>query len=237
MQVKDFLKEILITLRLDVTQNIKYDRLTRNIINQVVQPESNCIDIGCHKGEILELIIRCAPEGKHFAFEPIPYLYQQLEKKFPRQVKIYPYALAEKNGKSTFHLVKNAPAYSGLKQRKYDIENPEIEKIEVEIKTLDEVIPNDITIDFIKIDVEGAEYGVLKGAQRILQNKPVILFEFGKGASDFYGTQPKDVFRLLQQYDLHIYTLPAFLNNAAALTLPEFENLYESNAEYYFVAG
>ena len=49
----------------------------------------------------------------------------------------------------------------------------------VELKKLDDVIPTDVTIDFIKIDVEGAELGVLKGAKNVLlKNKPIIIFEF-----------------------------------------------------------
>jgi hypothetical protein len=76
--VKESLREILISLHLDLTKNLKYDRLTRKILKNQLEVNFNCIDVGCHKGEILDLMLKYAPEGEHYAFEPIPYLYQEL---------------------------------------------------------------------------------------------------------------------------------------------------------------
>jgi FkbM family methyltransferase len=76
-----------------------------------------------------------------------------LTRKYKNKALIFPYALSDNDGYSTFQLVKNAPAYSGIKKRKYDISNPEIEEIKVELKTLDEVVPLNEKIHFIKIDL------------------------------------------------------------------------------------
>jgi len=51
--IKELIRKILIGLRIDLTKNIYYDRLTLKILDKVVKPNSNCIDIGCHKGEIM----------------------------------------------------------------------------------------------------------------------------------------------------------------------------------------
>src|SRR5690554_7788214 len=72
MAVKDILREILINLRLDLTKNLEYDRLTRAILKKFLKNNHNCIDVGCHKGEILDLMLTYSPQGKHYAFEPIP---------------------------------------------------------------------------------------------------------------------------------------------------------------------
>ncbi|MCL2302566.1 MAG: FkbM family methyltransferase [Lentimicrobiaceae bacterium] len=202
-----------------------------------IKRNSNCIDIGCHKGEILNMMIQYSPEGKHYAFEPIPRLFAELEKKFKNKAQIFPYALSDSEGISTFQFVKNAPAYSGLIKRKYDISNPEIEEIEVEIKTLDELIPLDEKIDFIKIDVEGAEFGVLKGAKKLLtKNKSTILFECGKGASDYYGTNPLDLYDFISEVGLKIFTLTSYIKNKPPLNKNEFGDCFNTNTEYYFVA-
>lgn len=239
MTVKQAIRSTLIFLGLDLTKNLEYDRLTEKIMKREIKPNHNCIDIGCHKGEILELMLKLAPNGKHFAFEPIPYLYENLKRSFDNKVTIYPYALAESNGQSTFQLVKNAPAYSGIKKRQYDIQNPEIEEIEVELMRLDELIPENLTIHFIKIDVEGAEYGVLKGAKELLKrDRPTLLFECGKGASDFYGTKPLDIHQFITaDIGLNIYTLKSFIKAPVPLSKEDFEALFESNKEYYFVAS
>lgn len=237
--IKDTIRELFISLHLDLTKNLKYDRLTRSILKNYLMKDSNCIDVGCHKGEILDLILHYAPEGKHYAFEPIPYLYSELKNKYDFKVKVFPYALSDYSGETTFQLVKNAPAYSGIKRRRYDISNPIIEEIKVDLKTLDEIIPFNEKIHLIKIDVEGGEFGVLKGAKNLLKmNKPIIIFECGKGASDYYGTSPLDLYNFISiEIGLKIYTLQSFIQNKQPINEDEFENYYNTNEEYYFIAS
>lgn len=236
--IKSILRSWLNFLHLDITKNLHYDRLTKKIIKETVLPHFNTIDIGCHKGEILCKLIKQAPNGTHLGFEPIPDLYTKLTEEFKGRATIYPFALAEKNGKTTFHYVKNAPAYSGIEKRKYAIENPDIEKIEVELKKLDEVISSSIKINFIKIDVEGAELGVLKGAEQLLKrDKPIVIFECGLGATEFYDTQAKDIFSFFsEKINFDIYTLANWLSKKPALLENEFVSCFNNNTEYYFIA-
>lgn len=238
MRIKEILRPIFIFLGIDATKNIEYDRLTKAIIKSVIKKDAVCIDIGCHKGEVLEMLMQQAPYGKFFGFEPIPFLFKQLQQKFSQTATIFPFALAAKSGKSTFQHVLNAPAYSGIKQRKYDIPNPQIEEIDIEIRTLDELLSAEQRIDFIKIDVEGGELGVLQGAIGIIKNhKPIIVFECGLGASDYYSTQPETVFELLvNEGGLKINTLKSFVKNAMPLNKEAFISLFETNKEYYFIA-
>ncbi len=51
------------------------------------------------------------------------------------------------------------------------------------------------------------------------------------GKKEILSRKKKHVFEIVS------VSQALFFNKAVALTLPEFENLYESNAEYYFVAG
>lgn len=207
-------------------------------MKKVIQRNSNCIDVGCHKGEILTKIIELSPEGKHYAFEPIPSFYNKLIDNFKGNVTILPFALSNTNGTTSFQFVKNAPAYSGIKKRKYAISNPEIEEITVELKKLDDVIPASILINFIKIDVEGAEFDVLKGSKKlILRCKPIIVFEFGLGANDLYNSSPDDLFDFLtNETQLKISSLENWIKNKNSFTKSEFVNCFNSSSEYYFIA-
>lgn len=78
--MKEFLKKIVKSFPIDFTKNQIYDRQTRQVIAKVCRHDSNCIDVGCHKGEVMDIIFRCAPDGKHFGFEPIPSMYESLKK-------------------------------------------------------------------------------------------------------------------------------------------------------------
>lgn len=238
MILKDTARFILNLFHLDLTKNLEYDRLTKRVMKQYLSADSNCIDVGCHKGEILDLILKYAPNGKHLAFEPIPSLFGGIAKKFGDKVEVFPYALSNSEGKTQFNYVKNAPAYSGLKKRKYEVKDPDIEIIDVELKALDNLIPEDKKIDLIKIDVEGAELGVLQGSISTLKkNKPLVIFEFGMGASDYYGTKPHDIYDLLvDECGLQIFTLSEWLKHAAPLSKDTFEDHYKNNSEYYFLA-
>jgi FkbM family methyltransferase len=234
----NIIRSLLNFLHLDLTKNLEYDRLTKSIMKRSIGKQSNCIDVGCHKGEILDVILSLAPQGKHIAFEPIPVLFQQLELKYKGKATIYPYALSDVNGTSTFQFVKNAPAYSGIQKRKYDTATPDIEQINVELKTLDSLLPSETKIDLIKIDVEGGEYGVLKGALQLLKKwKPVVIFESGLGASDYYGTKPAELYTFLTvEAGLAISTLKSFIQQGPVLSQKEFETHFNNNTEYYYVA-
>jgi FkbM family methyltransferase len=238
--IKDTLRKLFIALRIDITKNLEYDRLTEKIFKTVLRPDSNAIDIGCHKGEILDLFFKYAPKGSHYAFEPLPSFFNALLEKYRnKNVALYNFALSNKSGETEFTFVKNNPAYSGFIERDYDNKPVEIEKIKVEMAVLDSIIPRNVQIDLIKIDVEGAELQVLEGAMNTIKRcLPVIVFEHGLGASDYYATTPQDVYQLLHDTcGMNLYTLKNFTGKKVPLSLQEFKDKFFTKKEYYFVAS
>jgi FkbM family methyltransferase len=238
--MKQLLKELLGFLHIHLTRNQRYDAHTRAILRKVLKPQSTCVDVGCHKGEILDLMLYWAPEGTLYGFEPIPEFYEQLQEKYRSngRVRIFATALSDKGGRSTFQHVLNAPAYSGIRKRKYDNRHVDIREITVSTGTLDAILVNSPPVDLIKIDVEGAEYLVLRGAREtIRRSRPVIIFEFGMGAADCYGTRPGDIYHLLcTDLGLRLNTLKGFLHDENPLTEETLTHLFEESKEYYFIA-
>jgi FkbM family methyltransferase len=238
--MKELVKRICEVLHISLTRNQRYDMQTRKILRMILKPGINCIDIGCHRGEFLNLFLRWAPGGRMYAFEPIPSLFEELRQKYQgvKDVMIHKVALFDFAGETSFQYVLNAPAYSGIKRRRYDLRKPEIEEITVPAGKLDQFIPSNETIGFIKIDVEGAEYYVLKGgSETIKRSHPIIIFEYGKGAADLYGIVPGQMFDLLtREYDLHINTLNGFLRRMESLDSGRFDYFFETGKEYYFIA-
>jgi FkbM family methyltransferase len=177
------------------------------ILAATLSPDSNCIDVGANVGGMLQEIVRLSPQGHHLAFEPIPELRCRLAERFP-SVDVRELALGDQSGRTEFVYVRSRPGYSGLRERTYP-GREQTERIEVEVARLDDVLPANYTPQLIKIDVEGGELGVLRGAREtIRRHGPTVIFEHGLGAADHYGTQPEDVWDLLSgELSLRIFDL------------------------------
>ncbi len=119
-----------------------YDVQTCAIMARVLKHDSVCVDVGAHVGSVLVEMLKCAPQGRHFAFEPLPQCFLKLQKRFGKRpgVELFQLALAEEAGSSSFQHVVSRPTYSGLRRRRYEREE-EVVAIEVQRARLDDVIP------------------------------------------------------------------------------------------------
>lgn len=236
--VKKQLKNLLKKIPIAFTKNQQYDKQTKQVIKKCLHTNSNCIDVGCHEGEVLEIMLQHAPEGQHFGFEPIPDFFDLLEKKFPPNCHFYKLGLSNEKGTSSFNHVVTNPGYSGMKKRKYDKPNERDTSITIKIDRLENVLPKDVKIDFIKIDVEGAEWLVMDGAKEIIKKyKPTIVFEHGLGGADVYGIRPEQVYELLhEECGLQVSTMKRWLDNKESFSKNEFVEQFEKGLNYYFIA-
>mgnify|MGYP006104435099 CR=1 FL=1 len=234
--MKNTIKAIIKKIPIDFTKNQKYDTLTKKIMRIVLEKDSSFVDVGCHKGEVLLEAIKFAPNGFHFGFEPIPTLYEQLILDFGKNCDIRQVGLSNSRGVSKFNYVKTNPAYSGIKKRAYP-KQESIEEITIKLDTLDHQLFDATRVDFIKIDVEGGELNVLRGGVNIIRKfNPVIVFEYGLGASEFYNATPKEMWGFFDDVKYNIYTLKNFIESPSPISSIEFEGIFNTNKEYYFVA-
>ncbi len=237
--MKRILKRILHYSPVAVTKNQHYDRLTKKVIRAVCRPDSNCIDVGCHKGEILDLMLAAAPAGRHWGFEPIPALHEALVEKYRGTAcTISPLALSNVAGEARFNFVTSNPSYSGLLKRSYDRPNEQDTSITVQTARLDDVLPEGYLAALMKIDVEGGEMLVLGGAREtIKRGRSVVIFEHGIGASDVYGVGPADVYGFFSGLGYGIFLLEDFLAKKPPFTQSAFEAQYHGRKNFYFVAA
>jgi FkbM family methyltransferase len=154
------------------------------------------VDVGAHNGEMIKIITKEFIVNKVLAFEPNPDCFLRLKKlKKNNKLSIFKLALSDKRGfdylkighissMSTLNNINNQSNYTKLKKIIMSIFyfDNKIYKKRIKIKKdlLSSILSKSkiIGIDLLKIDTEGHEFNVLKGAKNFLKNINLLLFEF-----------------------------------------------------------
>ena len=177
--------------------------------------ESDCFfDIGANIGLYsLHASKYAGNKGAIFAFEPTPTTYKKLcsNLELNKISNVYPQniALSDKSGSMIFNVSKkNYDAWNSFAKLKQLNNNSE--EITVKTVTLDEFIEekNIKQIDLIKLDVEGWELYVLKGAIKLLSSKtniPVWLIEFTEANTFAAGYYCGEIFDYMELFGYKWY--------------------------------
>jgi FkbM family methyltransferase len=194
-------------------------------LERLVTRTSNCIDVGCHIGVMLSQLIRLAPQGRHMAFEPVPAKAAWLRRKFP-EVEIHQVALSDTPGQITFFENLTRSGFSGFKATP-DEADETVEYV-VECRPLDDFRKPDRPVSFLKIDVEGAEFLVLRGAVEILKHdRPAMVFESIIGNVEKFGQTRRDFFEFLTgEFRYSIFIAEDFLAGGEPLNWDRFDEAH-----------
>lgn len=146
-----------------------------------IQSGDVILDIGAQMGLMSKVFADLTgPNGKVFAFEPAPPTFRVLcetirMNHLQNTVKPVQKAVSDKKGKTTFYIsdVPLDPANSLVDyERQHRTGGIDVDLISIDDFVTDETLQK---LNFIKIDAEGAEYGVLKGAGATLDRfRPLV---------------------------------------------------------------
>lgn len=215
----------------------EYDRQTEMVFRRVLSRDSICLDVGANVGLILGMMRRYAPAGRHHAFEALPHLADDLRKRYAGVV-VHNVAVADTTGSATFNFVENGPSWSGLKRNSYDFPDPQIRELTVSLARIDDLVPSDVIVRLIKIDVEGAEYHALLGAENVIRrSRPFVIMEACRTSTGNYGVTAEQMFDLVtQRFGLRLTTMYRWLTGNPAYDLQGFVNNWEHGPDFYFLA-
>ncbi|WP_083637595.1 FkbM family methyltransferase [Pararhizobium arenae] len=177
-----------------------YEPSVRFAIDCFVRPGSVCYDIGANQGLwALRMAERAGRDGKVFAFEPIPDNARSLKTNAElsgHAIEIYDFALGDKNGSVIMHLPRDVGSASMAAHA------DGAETMMVNVRCLDDIwISQDRPgVSLVKLDVEGAELLVLKGASAFLADvQPVVCCEINPERLDAMGASAAAIFQIFDR--------------------------------------
>ncbi|MGB0579777.1 MAG: FkbM family methyltransferase [Limisphaerales bacterium] len=169
---------------------------------RLLTPVNTILDVGANIGEFSEWVAKFWPEAKIHAFEPLPCCLSPLQQVAARhpQVSIHEFALGEKSGEAEMFENEFSPSSSLLpmtdRHREIWPKTAKDKPVNVPIRTLDAFVEENqlSTPTLLKLDVQGFEINVLRGASKALKNVAVILSEvqfdaFYEDQTDFLDLQ------------------------------------------------
>lgn len=146
-----------------------------------IKPGFVCIDAGAYTGYITKKLARLAgPTGMVYAFEICPESYNEMVNNTKHLCNVKPLLMAVSNKNEKIKCYKMPHTSICWNTIGYDVNYNKIDAdYIIDSVSLDEYFKDAKQIDFIKIDVEGAEDEVLEGCINIMRkHKPTMLIEY-----------------------------------------------------------
>lgn len=188
---------------------IYYHNLNHDLPLIINRTKPVIFDIGANKGQSIKIFTKMFPKSKIIAFEPNKKLVLYLKNKYSgNRVKIHSFACGSKKIIKQMNFYAETDLSSFLKIDK-NKNNPFktvkiINQNKIKIVTLDSYcIKNKVkNIDLLKIDTQGFDLEVLKGAKRVLLNKVVknVLIEINYISLYKKQASPQAIFTELEKY-------------------------------------
>lgn len=177
---------------------------TMELFSRLVEPGDKIVEVGGHIGFISTYFAALVGErGLVYVFEPgvnnLPYIRKNvspdLAPRHATQIKLVEMAVGERDGTATFYedsltgqnnsLVQD---FAGLKRnQKNSFVRSEVVPRQVQTVALDSYFSSRGGVDFIKVDIEGYEWGAIRGASHIIaQHQPKMMIEIQASRQELF---------------------------------------------------
>lgn len=191
-----------------------FEKGEQSFVSRFLQSGMTVLDIGAHHGLYTLLASkRVGPQGAVIAFEPSPRELRNLRWNLAlnrsRNVRLEPLALSSNEGTAElFVCLGQGTACNSL--RPPAVSEP-TQPILVTVTTLDSYLEKHPirSVDFVKIDVEGAELEVLKGATGLLSSssRPVVMCELADIRTEPWDYRSCEIYEFLETYDYRWFSV------------------------------
>jgi FkbM family methyltransferase len=174
-------------------------------VRRILRPGDRAVDVGANIGYVTMLLSEwVGPQGRVYSFEPVPDTFDLLRHNVRaldlRNVELSNCGLSSSEREAWMRIPNYSNGGENLYEARIEEGAPggaEGRVVNVRLRRLDDILPADEPVRFVKIDAEGHEREVLHGAERLVSRcKPVLLIEVA-GNPDQADTPAASVFELL----------------------------------------
>lgn len=219
------------------------DFFLKSVLSSFFEPKTSKIifDVGANKGDYTLKLANFFPQDRIYSFEPLPSAYRIAQNKTKgfSNVKLFPLGLGANNTSSNIYSYRNnhSSQHASLHREVFtDIhKDNEIDTFNVELNTVNDFCSDHQLnhINFLKIDTEGYEYEVLKGAKQMLEENRIdfVQFEFNE-MNVISRVFFKDYFDFFDKIGYRLYRL----NTNSLIPISQYDSILEVFKFQNFIA-
>jgi FkbM family methyltransferase len=175
------------------------------------------VDVGANEGDFIAAVLRISSPHRVFAFEPQPSCQASLHRILAGHANahVVQAAVGSEKGEVEFNCTLDSKLSSVLQPEadvaphygngKFGI----VQTLKVPSLRLDDAIAGEFPVDLLKIDVQGFELEVFKGAEQVLRRTRAVLLEVNYVEHYKNGARFDDVYSILRSKGFHLYGISA----------------------------
>jgi FkbM family methyltransferase len=195
------------------------------------------VDIGAAEGDTSVYFSQLYPEHTVHGFEPAKKHFEIAEKKTSamENIVMHKLALSDREGKTKLHVTESSLSSSTLKPDEKELSSADprhaaklqiAHEEEVQMQTLDAALDDPQPILLMKIDTQGTELNVLKGATQTLRRTKLVLVEMNNHRQYEGNCQYYEVDELLRKEGFVLKDI--FVTYRSGNEMSEYDALYEN---------
>lgn len=186
-----------------------YEKEDSDLLYKLIDDGDAIFDIGTNIGWYSIHLAKKLSSSTIYSFEPIPETFNKLKRNVElngiRNIILNNVALSDEKKLLTFFY---SPMQTGASSSINITDNSDIVKLVCQTDTIDSYLDahNILKLDFIKCDVEGAEYFVYKGgAEAIKKHLPIVFTEMLRKWAAKFDYHPNDIVDFFKQFGYLCY--------------------------------
>lgn len=212
----------------------EHEGLETKVVKKLVTKGENVLVLGANIGYWTCLLAELVGEsGKVFAFEPSPTTFEYLKKNVEtngyQNVILEQKAVADKSYHAKLYLSEGG----SMDNRIYD-SRMNRKTVDVDVVKIDDYFKNsELKFDFIKMNIQGADFAAIEGMEFLLKKSPnaKLIVEFGPEMSKGFGTDPNKFIDNMAEKNYNFYELWWYDKKIKPITIEKLKNFVKKNID------